>query len=573
MIVCGLKLTHDGAVALLHGDKLVFSIEMEKLGNGARYSPVADLDVVPKLLADYGYRISDVDQWIIDGWDGSKHGIAELSNDGTPVTIRVAPYRENDAVPDLLTPGYTGKFRIGDEVLPYTSFLHVTGHLVSAYCSSDFAKRGEPSFVLVWDGGMFPRLYFVDPDTGVSNGGELFPLIGHGYATAAHHFGPFRRHDESRTVDDLSVAGKLMAYIALGTPRPDVLRVLAELFDEHFEADTPKAQAYRTAIGGWGSNSEPSLHYVHAFFRDVRTRVDELGANDEDVLASVHTFLEGLLVERITEKVTRWKGDGPWNLCFIGGCALNIKWNSALRALPVFAGVWVPPFPNDSGSAIGTASAGLAGQFGLRAIDWHPRSGPALVPTGKVPEGWDVSPCTPAELAAILHETGRPVVLLNGRAELGPRALGGRSIIAPATDPGMKDELNRVKFRESYRPVAPICLTEFAPDIFSPGTPDPHMLFDHRVRPDWVDRVPAILHLDGTARLQTVSTGDDPTLEAILRAYYLLSGIPVLCNTSANLNGSGFFPDVDSALAWGRVGLVWSEGTLYRRTAVEAASV
>lgn len=91
------------------------------------------------------------------------------------------------------------------------------------------------------------------------------------------------------------------------------------------------------------------------------------------------------------------------------------------------------------------------------------------------------------------------------------------------------------------------------------------MRFDHVVRPDWRDRVPAVLHLDDTARLQTVGADDDPVLRAILLAYYQLSDIPVLCNTSANLNGSGFFPDVASAMAWGQLDLVWSEGTLYRR--------
>ncbi|MEU4804131.1 carbamoyltransferase N-terminal domain-containing protein [Actinosynnema sp. NPDC023587] len=568
MIICGLKLTHDGAVAVLHDDKLVFSVEVEKLRNNPRYSQVEDLAVVPELLRDFGYSVSDVDHWVIDGWDGTKSGTARVADHGEPLEITVAPYRENEVVTDLLKPGHTGEFRIAGQALPYTSYVHVAGHLAGAYCSSGFAVRDEPAFVLVWDGGLFPRLYWVDPATGVRNGGELFPVIGHTYATAAHHFGPFRRGDDAATVDDLSVAGKLMAYIALGEARPEVVAVLAELFAEHFEDDTPRVVAYRQTIGGWGSNAEPSLGYLHDFFRDVRARTDGLGVPDEDVLASVHEFLGGLLVDRVAAKAREMSvGDGPWNLCFVGGCALNIKWNSALRARPEFRSVWVPPFPNDSGSAIGAACAHLTAEDGLKAIAWHARSGPALLPTEVVPEGWSAEPCPPARLARVLHETGDPVVVLGGRAELGPRALGGRSILAPAHDPAMKDRLNAVKKRESYRPVAPICLTEFAPDVFDPGTPDPHMLFEHVVRPGWVDRVPAVLHLDGTARLQTVSTSDDPVLEAVLREYHRLSGIPVLCNTSANLNGSGFFPDAGSAMRWGGVDLVWEEGTLYRRNA------
>lgn len=568
MITCGLKLTHDGAIALLHGDKLVFSIEMEKIGNGDRYSQVDDLDVVPGLLAAHGYTLDDVDAWVVDGWDGAEYGTAELASAGSPVALTVAPYRETAACPDLLAPAVAARIPIAGRELPYVSYLHVAGHVASAYCTSPFAVRRESSYVLVWDGGLFPRLYYAEPDGGIVNHGELFALTGHAYATAGHHFGPFYRADEALTVDDLSVAGKLMAYVALGRPRTDVLDVLAAAFHDHFEADTEAVAHYRATVGGFGSNSEPSVRHLHAWFRDVRERLaagPDPAPDDEDVLASVHEFLERLLVDRVSTKVRELAGSEPVNLCFVGGCALNVKWNSALRDAPALAEVWVPPFPNDSGSAIGTAAAHVAAEQGLRALNWHVRSGPVLAPPVDLPAGWTAAPCTPAELAGILHEEGRPVVVLNGRAELGPRALGGRSILAPAIDPTMKDELNRIKKREPYRPVAPICLTEFAPEIFDPGTPDPYMLFDHEVRPEYVDRIPAVLHLDGTARLQTVAVTDDPVLELVLREYHRRSGVPVLCNTSANLNGSGFFPDVASALRWGQIDTVWGEGTLYRR--------
>ncbi|WP_234331960.1 carbamoyltransferase N-terminal domain-containing protein [Streptomyces sp. NRRL S-87] len=559
-----MKLTHDGAVALVDGDELIFSVEMEKLDNSARYSQIDDLSVVVRLLGDFGYRVQDVDRWVIDGWDGAKAGHVSLLDHGTPVELDLAPYRETEEVPDVFTPGLSGTFPLAGEPLPFTSHVHIAGHISSAYCTSPFAERNEPSLVLVWDGGLFPRLYSVDPETGVENGGELFPLIGHTYATAAHHFGPFRRTDESSTVDDLSVAGKLMAYIALGTPQPQVIEVLRTCLHEHFEADDENTAVFRAEVGGFGSNAEPSLKYVHAFFRDVRDRIPR-DVSDADVLASVHQFLEDVLIERLAAKVRSWKGEGPWNLCFVGGCALNIKWNSALRRMDLFRDVWVPPFPNDSGSAIGAAALGMIDAAGIGPIRWNPRLGPALAPAPPAPEGWQVRPCSPQELAEVLHTTGLPVVVLDGRAELGPRALGGRSILAAPVQQSAKDVLNEVKGREGYRPVAPICLEEHAPEIFSPGSPDPHMLFDHVVRPDWRDRIPAVLHLDDTARLQTVGPDDDPTLRAVLTAYHRLSGVPVLCNTSANFNGTGFFPDVASALAWGRVDRVWSDGTLYTR--------
>ncbi|WP_329571339.1 carbamoyltransferase N-terminal domain-containing protein [Kitasatospora sp. NBC_01266] len=567
MIICGLKLTHDGAVALIDDDRLVFSVEMEKIGNAPRYSAVPDLGVVPGLLASFGYQLADVDQWVIDGWDGDKGGHVETSDQGRAVELAVGPYRESEAFPELARPGFAGDFTIDGRPLTYTSYSHAAGHVMSTYCSSPFAERGEPSFVLIWDGGMFPMLYWCDPAAGVSNLGPLFPLIGHTYATAAHHFGPFRRATQSANVDDLSVAGKLMAYIALGRVRESVVAVLRATFEELFESDAEPAVTYRREVRGYGSLFEPSMPPLHRFFRTARERLEPTGVSDEDVLASVHQFLQELLAERVTERMAERNGEGSWNLSFAGGCALNIKWNSALRALPNVRAMWVPPFPNDSGSAIGAAALGMVRHTGPRALSWHARLGPALLPATDLPAGWTSTPCGPEELAEVLHRTGEPVVVLDGRAELGPRALGGRSILAAPTSAAMKDLLNEIKDRASYRPVAPICLVEEAPQIFDPGTPDPYMLFDHAVRPQWLDRIPAVVHLDGTARLQTVAAADDAFLAQVLTAYHRLSGIPVLCNTSANLNGSGFFPDVASAMAWGRIDRIWSEGVLHQRVA------
>jgi carbamoyltransferase len=89
------------------------------------------------------------------------------------------------------------------------------------------------------------------------------------------------------------------------------------------------------------------------------------------------------------------------------------------------------------------------------------------------------------------------------------------------------------------------------------------MLYDHKIREDWLDRVPAIMHEDGTARLQTVNEQQHPRIYALLHAYHALSGVPLLCNTSANLKQKGFFPDLQSAAQWGGASTIWSDGTLY----------
>jgi carbamoyltransferase len=562
MIICGLKLTHDGTVALLDGDELVFSVEMEKLANAPRYAAIEDLKVVPRVLADFGYAVTDVHEWVIDGWSDA-YSLPRL-NGGEPIAAALGPYRETATAPDLFRSSVRGTLPIGDRTVAYQSYPHAAGHAASVYATSPFATRGESSYVLVWDGAMFPRLYLVEPARGATGLGVLFPLIGHSYALMAQHFGPFRHGPKPPPFNDLTVAGKLMAYIALGKPQESLLEVLRQAFHERFEDDSRLARLYRVHAGSAAPFIQASMPPLREFFETVGAEAQRMAVPDEDVLASVHQFMQDLLVERITTTMVAARPDGPRNLCFGGGCALNIKWNSALRALPLVDQMWIPPFPNDSGSAIGAAALGRFRHEGVGPIRWHTRLGPALRTATGTPQGWSATLCDVAQLARELHVTGSPVIVLHGRAELGPRALGGRSILAAATRSSMRDELNRIKGREHYRPVAPACLVERAQEIFDPGTPDPHMLFDHAVRRHWAHRIPAVVHLDGSARLQTVGP-DDPFLHEVLREYNALSGIPVLCNTSANFNGSGFFPDLDSAMRWGQVDRIWCDGRLYRR--------
>ena len=112
-------------------------------------------------------------------------------------------------------------------------------------------------------------------------------------------------------------------------------------------------------------------------------------------------------------------------------------------------------------------------------------------------------------MAKIIRDFDEPISFLQDRAELGSRALGNRSILSQASNSEMKNILNKIKHREDYRPIAPICMEEYAPEVFKPGTPDPFILFDHQVRDNWRGKIPAIKHLDGSARLQTVNKNEN----------------------------------------------------------------
>ncbi|MDF0581967.1 nodulation protein NodU [Bradyrhizobium yuanmingense] len=553
MRICGIKLTHDGAIALVDKGRLVFSIEQEKRDNNARYQSIDNLDAIVVALAEHGLDVRDVDQFVIDGWGGEIESRFDVFSGSNPITLKAGPYLERHAE-GLLTSRDGIDLVLNDRVFTYESYPHVTGHVASAYCTSPFAEVGQPAFCLVWDGGMFPRLYYVER-CGARFLECLFPMIGFAYVVMGRHFGPYRRKNRGDW-SDRALAGKLMAYIALGSVDEEIITIFRKLYDQRFAAEF--IRRYSADITGM----ESAVATLNAFFEVSAPELKDKAP--ENVLSSFHYFLERMLVRAMTIASTRYSYlPGRRNLCIAGGCGLNIKWNSALRAMGVFDNVWVPPFPNDSGSAIGAACAAIAARKGFLPLEWSVYSGPVLK-AGAVPSEWKFSPCNTAELAAILANKN-PVIFLVGRAELGPRALGGRSILADATSARMKDSLNDFKLREYFRPVAPICLEDRAPEIFSPGTADPYMLFDHQTRPEWHAKIPAVIHLDGSARLQTIRRTAQHQIAELLVEYEKLTGIPLLCNTSANDAGRGFFPDVASACKWGRVGHVWSEGVLWTK--------
>jgi len=561
MIICGLKLTHDGAVALIDQNELKFCIELEKLDNNDRYFALEDTRLIKTILNDHGYSLDMVNQFSIDGWGGydqdalaiqprlrigKKYNLLKAKNDASGYYLPIAQYRELNLEDNVLEGFRFSGLKINGSVLNYESYLHVIGHILSSYCSSSFALANQSSYILIWDGGMFPRLYFLDPSVGqVQNLGPLFLLVGNIYSIFSQHFGPFKTR-EGFAKDDLSIAGKVMAYIAKGKIDESMFEYFSDIYENCYEK---------------------SMGFANIFANEFKRRTGGRDYRDEDVLHSLHAWVEKMLIEKLEKKVRR-HGSMSKNLCIAGGCALNIKWNGAIRSRRYFTNVFVPPFPNDSGSALGAACAAMVHSGDGFVLRWNVYSGPAIDHNNPA-ENWSVDTCSLRELAVLLHKSLEPIVFLNGRAELGPRALGNRSILAAAISSKVKIALNKIKRREDYRPISPVCMEKHAPEIFTPGTPDPYMLFDHQVKADWKDRIPAVCHLDGTARLQTVTSDQNEPLYTLLAHYYKLSGIPLLCNTSANQHGKGFFPDVLSATKWGGTIYVWCEDKLYTRNAAK----
>lgn len=246
--------------------------------------------------------------------------------------------------------------------------------------------------------------------------------------------------------------------------------------------------------------------------------------------------------------VARWlhRATGMTNLCFAGGTALNCSANERLLREMPYQGVFIPPAPSDAGTALGCALYGLvelAGQAcGYR---WrHDYLGPeprhddlaaALADAPDLVVDRFTNPDSLRERMLDLLCARQVVALYQGRSEFGPRALGHRSILGDPRRGTTRDWINaRVKQREWFRPLAPVVLAEHADAWFDVPGASPFMQFAAPVRPERAGAVPAITHVDGTARLQTVGPDDDPLLRALLLGFAERTGVPVLLNTSFN---------------------------------------
>jgi carbamoyltransferase len=260
-------------------------------------------------------------------------------------------------------------------------------------------------------------------------------------------------------------------------------------------------------------------------------------------------------VQDDTEKVllarARWLREttGAKNLCIAGGVALNCVANGRIAREAGFENVWIQPAAGDDGIAIGCAA------YGHLEVLKQPR---AFVMkqsyVGKSYAEQDVTNATQKFLVRIqttavrsddiCRETAKLLAdqkvigWFQGGSEFGPRALGNRSLLADPRKAEMKDILNsRVKHRQPFRPFAPIVLEERAKEIFEGEEDSPFMLIAKPVRREWRDRIPAIVHVDGTARVQTVSQDTNPVLYRLLKEFEALTGVPVLINTSFNVKG------------------------------------
>jgi carbamoyltransferase len=275
----------------------------------------------------------------------------------------------------------------------------------------------------------------------------------------------------------------------------------------------------------------------------------ELEERFADIAASIQTVTEEAMLGLARRARELSSSD---NLCLAGGVALNVLANARILRDSGFRRVWVQPAAGDAGGCLGAATylyhtvLRQERRFRMDTAYLGPSFSNEDIHAFLEGQGIPFTTLSETALAptvARLLADNDVVGWFQGRMEFGPRALGARSILANPTDPTTKDTLNaKIKHREAFRPFAPSTLVEAASTYFDFGAPDgdvesPFMLLTAHVRPDKEHLLPAITHLDGTARVQTVQRSQNPLYYALIEEFGKLTGVPVLVNTSFNVRG------------------------------------
>lgn len=488
---------HDGAVVEIVDGHLKFSIEAEK-NSQYRYSPISG----PDMLQAIGEIESVPDIICAGGWWPRDH------HDFLYGSSRGAGYR-GIAMDEIVV----GKARFLNNDVRYYSSSHERSHVMCAFGMSPL-PRGTPCYALVWEGAI-GAFYELDDKLNINHIADVLSQPGNRYAQLYSFADPNTPKDGR--LPGFSEAGKLMALASFSSrsiPSPEERRLLGSLLERPFQ--------------GLSTNSDitDAPHY-------------NVGLDDPEFRNFAGIYSDAIFETFFSFAKENLKPGIP--LVIAGGCGLNCDWNTKWKEADFFSNIFVPPVANDSGSAIGTA---IDAQFyftGNPKIEWDVYSGLPFQSEEKFDhDKYDVRSMDHDEVADLL---ANDLVLgwVNGRYEIGPRALGNRSIIAAPFRDSTRERLNNIKQREQFRPIAPVCLLEDAVRWFGCQDESPYMLYTHRAN---TDALSAVTHVNGTARLQTVTPSSNKELHGLLSAFKARTGYGVLCNTSLNFNGKGFINNI-----------------------------
>ncbi|MCB8902037.1 MULTISPECIES: carbamoyltransferase C-terminal domain-containing protein [unclassified Streptomyces] len=535
-VILGLcSYTHDSSAALLVDGKLIGFVEEERLSQ-QKHTKEYPRHAVEWLLSEAGLSAADVDaiaynfqpaRYLVESPAALRLALSATTRD------RALPRARGFAKVAMRTQLRTRTLGRRFPAARVSPVLHHQAHQLAAFAASGW----DESAVLVVDSlgerqttTIARGLDALRPSTRTVEAINDPASLGYVYGAVTEHLG-WRRGDEEGTV---------MALAALGDP---------ERFRHLF------ASAVRTTPTGFLLDPAyfPARVLTSDYPRTSRRFVDETcpERHPSEPLLDVHRDLAAALQERTEQVMVHMARrarmiTGSRRLCVGGGVATNCVSIGRIIEAGVFDEVFVPPAPGDAGTAIGAAIAVHTDSRSRRPVSGVARAC-YLGPSYQY-QALDLTPWPGLQQKTLGVETaefladqlahGTIVGLFQGRVEAGPRALGNRSILASPLEPGVVERLNAtVKFREPFRPFAPMVLAERAAEFFTLGQEAPYMSMASGVTDKARERVPAIVHANGTSRLQTVTRSQNPFMHDVLSAFARRTGVPLLINTSLNVKG------------------------------------
>lgn len=539
---------YNHATALLVDGKVDFFIEEEKVNRVKGQRDGFPLESMRAALEHAGLGLEDVDEiaYPCAPWpytfNLAKHGLRSIFgsfvHSGWP---KEPPAGRISMTPDrvLATLQFTPPFlprlirhqirfgRIPGRIPKIAFVPHHRAHAASAFYSSGWEEAaiviidgmGETESTTIWHGrGLgIKRLDKVG-----------FPnSLGEFYAAFTEFCG----------FDIYSQEGKLMGLAAYGGPNAEVAAKMARMFrvtSEGYQVDS------RYTVDGphsWGQSFSDQLVEL---FGEPRAKGGELAQRYKDIAWAAQDLLEKGALEMVKKAV---RLTGCRKVCLSGGVAMNCKMNGAILLSGEVDDLYVLPASNDAGVALGaamerTVANGVDPRFQLRHAYYGPEYGDDVIEKELKVVKAPYERLDPSNLEAVvdLLVSKKVLGLYTGRNEFGARALGARSIIADPRHPDMTDIVNgNVKFREKWRPFAPVILEGHEADWFVDGRPSRYMMKAFQVRPDKRHLVPSVVHVDGTCRPQSITRDVNPLYHDILAAFHRRTGVPILMNTSFNV--------------------------------------
>ena len=506
MYILGLHTSHDTSACLIKDGKIVVAVEKERLTRHKHQWGNADLDSIAKYCLDFaGISLSDVAYVVVN----------EINN-----LFKDRVYCDRDH--------------------------HIGHHLAHAWAAVGLSPFDECAVLIIdGEGSKVAELSTAEVEVCVDKT-EFFAEKESCYDFADQKLSPIRKWTSGRGGDS-----KFSGTDATGSP----YWILSQTFfnQEHQESKVMGLAAYGNDSGGFHDIFQLlpegqvliDTHWIYDLHRLPSNDVDSHFTAYSDIAAQIQSGTERAVIHK-----ARWlqQKTGAKNLCFSGGVALNCVANSKLKASNLFENVFVPFGAGDSSIAIGCAFYGwnvLARQAKQKApcTPFLGKNYSSTVVAETLKPFAEASLLTASDRAEFTIDAARSlfegevVAWFQGRSEFGPRALGNRSILGNPSLPDMRERLNaRVKKRELFRPLAPSVIEEHAGEWFDNIVPGAYfMQFVAGVKHEKRAQLPAVTHVDGTARIQLVPSELNPEFYTLLKSFQSISGVPILLNTSFNI--------------------------------------